>query len=83
MKINKSDLIKNQPDKNIGIIGHVAHGKSTIAFQISGKKTQQHSSEKEKNITINIGYANAKIFIDCNLQLHIAPSKTDELKDDS
>ncbi|ATZ80956.1 eukaryotic translation initiation factor eIF-2 gamma [Bodo saltans virus] len=57
-----NDIMKNQPLINIGMIGHVANGKSTITKDISGKDTQQHSSEKQKNITIKLGYANAKIF---------------------
>lgn len=51
-----------QPLINIGLIGHVANGKSSIVRQISGEATQRHSSEKEKNITIKLGYANAKIY---------------------
>jgi translation initiation factor 2 subunit 3 len=47
---------------NIGMIGHVANGKSCIVKNISGEATQRHSSEKEKNITIKLGYTNAKIY---------------------
>jgi translation initiation factor 2 subunit 3 len=47
---------------NIGLIGHVANGKSSIVKNISGEATQRHSSEKEKNITIKLGYTNAKIY---------------------
>jgi translation initiation factor 2 subunit 3 len=39
-----------QPSLNIGSIGHVAHGKSTLVQRISGKKTQQHAQELEKNM---------------------------------
>lgn len=39
-----------QPSLNIGSIGHVAHGKSTLVERISGKKTQQHAKEREKNM---------------------------------
>ena len=46
---------------NIGMIGHVSDGKSTITKALTGKATQQHSQERQKNITIRIGYANAKI----------------------
>eukprot|EP01127_Copromyxa_protea_P019344 TRINITY_DN6245_c0_g2_i1.p1 TRINITY_DN6245_c0_g2~~TRINITY_DN6245_c0_g2_i1.p1 ORF type:complete len:452 (+),score=95.99 TRINITY_DN6245_c0_g2_i1:117-1472(+) len=51
-----------QPSLNIGAIGHVAHGKSTLVRIISGKKTQQHSQELQKDMTIKLGYANAKIW---------------------
>ena len=53
---------KNQPKINIGMIGHVANGKTTLTKRISGINTIRFKSEKERNITINLGYANAKIF---------------------
>lgn len=52
----------NQPILNIGTIGHVSNGKSTIVKDISGASTQRHTSEKIRNITIRLGYANAKIW---------------------
>ena len=51
-----------QPILNIGMIGSVANGKSSITKALTGIATQKHSSEKQKNITIKLGYANAKIF---------------------
>jgi len=53
--------MKNQPIINIGMIGHVADGKSTITKCLTGVKTQKHSDEQKRNITIKLGYANAKI----------------------
>jgi translation initiation factor 2 subunit 3 len=50
-----------QPVMNIGMIGHVSDGKTTITKQLTGTLTQKHSSEKQKNLTIRLGYANAKI----------------------
>ena len=44
-----------------GTIGHVAHGKSTVVRSISGVKTVKHSTELVRNITIKLGYANAKV----------------------
>ena len=52
----------NQPTINIGMIGSVSNGKSSITEKITGIKTQKHSKEQERNITIKLGYANAKIF---------------------
>lgn len=54
--------IMSQATCNIGTIGHVAHGKSTIVRSISGIHTVKFKSEKERNITIKLGYANAKIY---------------------
>jgi translation initiation factor 2 subunit 3 len=45
---------------NIGTIGHVAHGKSTVVKAISGVQTVRFKNELERNITIKLGYANAK-----------------------
>jgi translation initiation factor 2 subunit 3 len=45
-----------------GTIGHVAHGKSTVVKAISGVKTIRFKSELVRNITIKLGYANAKIY---------------------
>jgi len=56
------EIMKNQATVNIGMIGHVAHGKSTIVKAISGVKTVRFKSELERNITIKLGYANSKIY---------------------
>src|ERR1700730_17705778 len=53
----------NQPIINIGVIGAIANGKTTLVKEITGIMTQKRSSELEKNITIRLGCANAKIFI--------------------
>ena len=52
----------NQPLFNIGLLGSVSSGKSTCIKALTGKKTQKHSAEKIKNITIKPGYANLKIY---------------------
>lgn len=57
------EIMKYQPVVNIGMIGHVANGKSTITQCLSGKATQKFEKEKERNITIRIGYANVKIWL--------------------
>jgi translation initiation factor 2 subunit 3 len=51
-----------QPVINIGMIGHVSDGKSTLTKCLTQKETQQYAKEKETNITIRLGYANAKIY---------------------
>jgi len=55
-------VISRQATINIGTIGHVAHGKSTVVKAISGVQTVRFKNELERNITINLGYANAKIY---------------------
>lgn len=56
------EIIQRQATINIGTIGHVAHGKSTVVKAISGVQTVRFKSELERNITIRLGYANAKIY---------------------
>ena len=56
------EIIINQSTINIGTIGHVAHGKSTVVRAISGVTTIRWKKELERNITIRLGYANAKIY---------------------
>lgn len=55
-----------QPVVNIGMLGSVSDGKSTTVYSLSGVKTQRHSSEQKRNITIKPGYANMKIYQDDN-----------------
>jgi small GTP-binding protein len=62
IKINLSEIIEKQPVQNVGCVGHVAHGKSTVVYGLTGIRTQKHSSELERNITINLGYANLRIY---------------------
>eukprot|EP01147_Barroeca_monosierra_P003718 gene3718-8352_t len=56
------EIISRQATINIGTIGHVAHGKSTLVKAISGVQTVRFKSELRRNITIKLGYANAKLY---------------------
>lgn len=51
-----------QPTINIGTLGHVAHGKSTLVKKLTGTSTMRHSTELPRGITIKLGYANMKIW---------------------
>jgi translation initiation factor 2 subunit 3 len=53
-----------QPVINIGTIGHVDHGKTTLVQALSGKWTDTHSEEVKRGITIRLGYADS-IFRKC------------------
>jgi len=51
-----------QPSLNIGLIGDVANGKSTLIKAITGKRTQAHSTEQRAHgMTIKLGFTNAAI----------------------
>lgn len=49
------EIIARQATINIGTIGHVAHGKSTVVKAISGVQTVRFKNELERNITIKLG----------------------------
>jgi translation initiation factor 2 subunit 3 len=46
----------------------VAHGKSTVVKALSGVQTVRFKNELERNITIKLGYANAKVYKCSNSQ---------------
>ncbi len=47
---------------NIGTIGHVDHGKTTLVEAISGVWAARHSEELRRGITIKLGYADAPFY---------------------
>jgi translation initiation factor 2 subunit 3 len=50
------------PEVNIGTLGHVDHGKSTLVQSLTGKWTSVHSEELKRGITIKLGYADATVY---------------------
>ena len=56
------EAMKLQPTINIGMLGHVANGKSTLTRALSSVVTGKFQEELEKSMTIKLGYANCKIF---------------------
>ncbi len=60
----KSDGEPVQPILNIGLVGHVDHGKTTLTEKLTGKWTDTHSEEIKRGITIRLGYADI-IFRKC------------------
>lgn len=47
------------PEVNIGMVGHVDHGKTTLVAALSGVWTDRHSEELKRGISIKLGYADA------------------------
>ena len=52
----------DQPEVNIGLIGHVDHGKTTLTKALSGKWTDEHSEEIKRGISIKLGYADTVFY---------------------
>ncbi len=52
----------SQPEVNIGLIGHVDHGKTTLTKALSGKWTDEHSEEVKRGISIKLGYAETTFY---------------------
>lgn len=50
------------PEINIGMLGHIDHGKSTITQALTGKWPDTHSEEMKRGITIRLGYADATFY---------------------
>jgi translation initiation factor 2 subunit 3 len=54
--------LPKQPEANIGTIGHVDHGKTTLVQALTGVWAARHSEELRRGITIKLGYADTAIF---------------------
>jgi len=50
------------PSVNIGVVGHVDHGKTTLVSGITGTWTDRHSEELKRGISIRLGYADATFY---------------------
>lgn len=57
----KSEAEAIVPVMNIGIVGHVDHGKTTLTQMLTGKFTDEHSEELKRGISIRLGYADMDI----------------------
>jgi translation initiation factor 2 subunit 3 len=54
--------VKRQPEMNIGMVGHVDHGKTTLTKALSGEWTDRHSEEIKRGISIKLGYADTAFY---------------------
>jgi translation initiation factor 2 subunit 3 len=58
----ENKALPKQPEVNIGTIGHVDHGKTTLVEALTGVWASRHSEELKRGITIKIGYADMPIY---------------------
>ncbi len=56
-KVNPKEI----SEMNIGMIGHVDHGKTTLTEALTGKFTDEHTEELKRGISIRLGYADFSI----------------------
>ena len=54
--------LPSQPEVNIGLVGHVDHGKTTLTQALSGVWTDTHSEERRRGISIKLGYADTAFY---------------------
>ena len=54
--------LPTQPTVNIGLVGHVDHGKTTLTRALSGVWTDTHSEERKRGISIKLGYADTAFY---------------------
>tara|TARA_B100000941_G_scaffold39406_1_gene23558 strand:+ start:12149 stop:13387 length:1239 start_codon:yes stop_codon:yes gene_type:complete len=54
--------LPKQPEVNIGLVGHVDHGKTTLTQALSGIWTDTHSEERKRGISIKLGYADTAFY---------------------
>ncbi len=53
--------ISKLPTINVGMVGHIDHGKTTLLYKLTGKWADTHSEELKRGITIKLGYSDAII----------------------
>ncbi len=62
MIMSAKKTMPKQAEVNIGLVGHVDHGKTTLARALSGEWTDRHSEEIRRGISIKLGYADVTFY---------------------
>lgn len=72
-----------QPEVNIGVVGHVDHGKTTLVQALTGTWTARHSMELRRSMTIKLGYADGNIAYCDNMEEPDAYTTSSKCRDNS
>ena len=78
----KKRELPGQPKVNIGLVGHVDHGKTTLTQALYGVWTDTHSEERKRGISIKLGYADTAFYKTDDGRFY-AKGKHPEDRDDS
>ena len=79
LKLSKK--LPKQPEVNIGLVGHVDHGKTTLTKALSGVWTDTHSEELKRGISIKLGYADTAFFKTKKGEYYVSGKNPDGKKD--
>ena len=74
--------LPRQPEVNIGLVGHVDHGKTTLTQALSGTWTDTHSEERKRGISIKLGYADTAFYKTKKGEYYTTGKKPGGKKDD-
>ena len=77
-----ANSLPSQPEVNIGMVGHVDHGKTTLTKALSGVWTDTHSEERKRGISIKLGYADTAFYKTGEGEFYPTGKKPDGEKDD-
>ncbi len=64
----------------IGTAGHVDHGKTALIKALTGIECDTHKAEKERGITINLGFAHLELSHDLSCSIVDVPGHKDFIK---
>ena len=79
----KKRQLPGQPEVNIGLVGHVDHGKTTLTQALSGTWTDTHSEERKRGISIKLGYADTAFYRTKKGEAYAMGKRPDGKEDDA
>ena len=79
----KKRQLPGQPEVNIGLVGHVDHGKTTLTQALSGTWTDTHSEERKRGISIKLGYADTAFYRTKKGEAYAMGKRSDGKEDDA